>query len=225
MVVPIANVNQWCVQKENPYNHIHIHINSFVPMAPPHKTLRKSKYRCKLKKIYTIHITPFIPFATMNNPYNQTFDNGRPSQSQSGYPASDLTSQNQQMLALMARTPQQPQNQFARPIGSLYVPGYAASPGASDMYGRPSLGALPPPPSGGTRDRTGSFMDNLFSSSPQQQQQQPGEQKQTNMFGFGGGKSRRRQARKAAKRSRKSKRAMKAAKRSRKSKRAMKAHA
>jgi len=162
----------------------------------------------------------------MNNPYSQTFDNGRPSQSQSGYqPASsDLSLQNQQMLALMARTPQQPPNQFARPIGSLYVPGYAASPGASDMYGRPSLGALPPPPSGGTRDRTGSFMDNLFSSSPQQQQQQYGQQqpqKQGMLSGlFNGGKSRRRQARKAAKRSRKGKRAMKAAKRSMKAMRA-----
>ena len=160
--------------------------------------------------------------------YTQTFDNGRPSQSQSGDPASDLASdlksQNQQMLALMAKTPQQPQNQFAKPIGSLYVPGYA-SPGANDMYGRPAFGALPPPPSSGTRSRTdSSFIDRLLSSGQQPQQQQPQQQQpqqqqpqqQQSSGWFSGGKSYRMKARKAAKKSRK---ARKAAKKSRRSSR------
>ena len=146
------------------------------------------------------------------NPYTQTFDNSRPSpQSQSGDPASDLTSENQQILALMARTPQQPQNQFAKPIGSLYVPGYAASPGANNTYGRLAFEALPPPPSSGPRIRTDR-------TDPSGQQPQPQQQQSKGFFDnmFDGGKSYRRKARKSAKKSRK---ARKSAKKSRRSSR------
>ena len=144
------------------------------------------------------------------NPYTQTFDNSRPSpQSQSGDPASNvMANENQQMLAQMARMPQQPQNQFAKPIGPLYVPGYAASPGANNTYGRLAFEALPPPPSSGPRIRT----------DPSGQQPQPQQQQSKGFFDnmFDGGKSYRRKARKAAKKSRK---ARKSAKKSRRSSR------
>lgn len=157
------------------------------------------------------------------NPYTQTFDNSilRPAQYQPGdlTLGSELASQNQQILARMAEmTPQQQQqqNQFAKPIGSLYVPGYA-SPGASNMNGRPALGAFPPPPSSGTRSRP-SVLDRLASFGQQPQSQQQQQQPQSSGWSslFDGGKSYRRKARKAAKKSRK---ARKSAKKSRRSSR------